>query len=117
MQELAQELIPIITHLFKQSLDINELPLEWKSAYVTPIFMKDKKSDPSNCRPVSLTYILCEAFDHILVNQIIIINHIEDCVPTSLDSEQNSQPQTVLNILFSKNYSRVEPIAIRYCAC
>ena len=43
LQELAQDLTPMITHLFKQSLDIRELPPEWKTAYVIPIFKKDKK--------------------------------------------------------------------------
>ena len=43
LQELAQELTPIITHLFKQSLDISELMPEWKSAYITTIFKKEMK--------------------------------------------------------------------------
>ena len=60
LQELAQELTPMITHLFKQSLDSSKLPPKWKFAYVTPLFMKDKRSDPSNYRPVSLTCILCK---------------------------------------------------------
>ena len=75
LQELAQKLTPMITHLFKQSLDSSELPLEWKSAYVTPLFKKDKRSNPSNYRPVSLTCILCKTFEHILVSQIM--NHLE----------------------------------------
>ncbi|XP_065918884.1 uncharacterized protein [Dysidea avara] len=37
LHELAQELTPMITHLFKQSLDTSKLPTEWKSAYVTPV--------------------------------------------------------------------------------
>ena len=53
LQELAQDLTPMIAHLFKQSLDIGELPPEWKTTYVTSIFKKDKRSDPSNYRPVS----------------------------------------------------------------
>ena len=75
LQVLAQDLTPMITHLFKQSLDIGELPPEWKTAYVTSIFKKDKRSDPSNYRPVSLTSILCKTFEHILVSQIM--NHLE----------------------------------------
>ena len=47
LQKLAQELTPIITHLFKQSLYTSELP-PWKSAYAIPAFKKDKRSDPSN---------------------------------------------------------------------
>ena len=75
LQELAQDLTPMITHLFKQSLDISELPPEWKTAYVTLIFKKDKRSDPSNYWPVSLNSILCKTFQHILVSQIM--NHLE----------------------------------------
>ena len=49
LKELALELTPsMITHLFKQSLVTSELPPEWKSAYVTPVFKKGKRSDPSN---------------------------------------------------------------------
>ena len=55
-------------------MDTGELPLEWKSAYVTPVFTKDKRSDPSNYQPVSLT-VLCKTFEHILVSQIM--NHLE----------------------------------------
>ena len=62
------------TYKYKQSLDTGELPLEWKSAYVTPVFKKDKRSDPSNYQPVSLT-VLCKTFEHILVSQIM--NHLE----------------------------------------
>jgi len=76
LHEMAQELTPMITHLFKQSLDTSELPSEWKSAYVTPVFKKDKKSDPSNYRPVSLTSILCKTFEHVLVSQIM--KHLEN---------------------------------------
>ena len=52
----SQDLTPMITHLFKQSLDISELcTTRVEIAYVTPIFKKDKRSEPSNYRPASLT--------------------------------------------------------------
>ena len=76
LHELAHELSPMITHFFKQSLDTGELPPEWKSAYVSPIFKKDKRADPANYRPVSLTSILCKTFEHILVSQIM--KHLDD---------------------------------------
>ena len=62
LKELAQELSPMIAHLFKQSFDTSELPPEWKSAYVTPVFKKDKRSDPLNYWPVSLTSIHSSIF-------------------------------------------------------
>ena len=65
----------MLTHLFKQSLDVGELTQEWKSAFVTPIFKKGKRSDPSNYHPVSLTSIVCKPFEHILVSKIM--KHLE----------------------------------------
>ena len=75
LQELAQELTPMITHLFKVSLDTSELPPEWKTAYATPLFKKDERSDPSNYWPISLISILCKIFEHTLVSQIA--NYLE----------------------------------------
>ena len=99
LQELAQDLTPMITHLFKQSLDICELPPEWKTAYVTPIFKKDKRSDPSNYRPVSLTSILCKTFERILVCQII--NYLEThqmLCPNQLRVEHSCKSQLLVTI-------------------
>ena len=56
LKELTQELSPMIARLFKQST--SELPPEWNSAYITSVFKKDKRSDPSNYQPVSLTSII-----------------------------------------------------------
>ena len=43
LHELAQELTPMTTHLFKQSLDTSVLPTEWKSAYVTVLHQYSRK--------------------------------------------------------------------------
>ena len=106
----------MITYLFKQSLDISELPPEWKTAYVTPIFKKDKRSDPSNYQPVSSTSILCKTFEHILVSQIM--NYLEThqmLCPISLDSEQNIHVNhsyqlllMILPMLSTTNYKQLD---------
>jgi len=75
LKELAYDLTPILTHLFQQSLDTGELPQDWKSAFITPIFKKGKRSDPLNYRPISLTSIICKSLEHILVSQIM--KHLE----------------------------------------
>ena len=65
----------MLTHLFQQSLTTGDIPQEWKSAFVTPIFKKGKRYDPSNYRPVSLTSVVCKTLEHILVSQIM--KHLE----------------------------------------
>ena len=57
-KECTVELVPIITHLFQQSLDEGQAPDDWKSQNVHPVFKKGSKSDPAIYRPVALTAIL-----------------------------------------------------------
>jgi len=75
LKELAVQLTPMLTHLFKQSISTSDIPQEWKTAFVTPIFKKGKRNDPSNCCPMSLTSIVCKTLEHILVSQIM--KHLE----------------------------------------
>ena len=75
LKELAFDLAPIFTHLYQQSLNTGTLPEEWKSAFITPVFKKGKRSDPLNYRPISLTSIVCKIFEHIVASQVT--NHLE----------------------------------------
>jgi len=126
LKELALELTPMITHLFKQSLATGELPPEWKSAYIIPVFKKDKRCDPSNYQPASLTSILCKTFEHILVSQIMkhLASHQILCprfrMKHSCESQllltihdfshfMNSRTQVDIGILdFSKAFDKVD---------
>ena len=76
LKATAAELSPILTHIFKQSLESGEVPLQWKHAYVTPIFKKGSKAQPGNYRPISLTSVVCKTMEHIIVSQIM--KHLED---------------------------------------
>ncbi len=57
LQELAWEISPALTILFRKSMAEGSVPADWRRANVTPIFKKGSKSDPGNYRPVSLTSI------------------------------------------------------------
>ena len=75
LKETANEIAPMLTCLFNQSLTTGEIPQDWKKAYVIPIYKKGSKSDPKNYRSVSLTSIVCKTMEHILSSQIM--HHIE----------------------------------------
>ena len=56
--------------LFNKSLQENEIPDEWKTANITPIFKKGDKSLVSNYRPVSLTVLFCKVMEKLIKQNI-----------------------------------------------
>ena len=62
----AEEIAPILTVLFTQSFNSGELPNDWLTANITPVFKKGDKSNPSNYRPIFLTSLCCKLMEHIL---------------------------------------------------
>ena len=44
LKELASELGPVFAHLFKQSIDMGEIPKEWFLANVCPLFKNGDRS-------------------------------------------------------------------------
>ena len=75
LKTAADELAPGLAHLFQISVDNGKIPLDWKTALVTPVFKKGNRSDPGNYRPISLTSIACKILEHVIHS--CIINHFE----------------------------------------
>ncbi|MEW8548727.1 MAG: reverse transcriptase family protein, partial [Candidatus Thiodiazotropha sp.] len=71
LQELREELAPILKVLFERSLDSGTVPSVWTSANVSPLFKKGDKSTAANYRPISLTCILCKVMEHIIASNIV----------------------------------------------
>ena len=51
--------------------NLNQLPSDWKTGYVTAISKKGNKCDPSNYRPISLTSIICKIMESIIRDHIM----------------------------------------------
>ena len=71
LKSAANELAPILTKLFQHSLDVGEVPADWREAWVVPIFKKGDRHLPANYRPVSLTSIVCKLLEHIVHSSIM----------------------------------------------
>ena len=56
---------------FNRSMLSNKLPLEWKSAKISPIFKKGSESELSNYRPVSLTAVPCKIMESIIKDKML----------------------------------------------
>ena len=57
LKEAAHVIAPLLTELFRRSLQSGEVPLDWRLANITPIFKKGDRSFPSNYHPISLTSV------------------------------------------------------------
>ena len=68
LKHLGSIIGPAIQLIFRKSYLSGQLPSEWKTASVTPLFKKGDKSDPANYRPISLTCILCKVMEHIITS-------------------------------------------------
>ena len=55
----------------QKSLNTGEVPSDWRSANVMPIFKKGSRSVPGNYRPVSLTSVCCKVMEQVLKDSIV----------------------------------------------
>ena len=76
LREVSEELSPLYTKLFQKSLDDGQVPSQWRTADVSPIFKKGEKYDPANYRPVSLTAVTSKCLEHIVTKSIM--SHLEE---------------------------------------
>ena len=71
LKELAVEISPSLTLIFKKSYDTGVVPNDWKAANVSPVFKKGEKYKASNYRPISLTCIASKLMEHIVTSNIM----------------------------------------------
>ena len=71
LKELHKEIAPILTCIFKSSIETGIVPQDWRSATVAIFYKKGPKCKPSNYRPISLTCISPKLIEHILVSNIM----------------------------------------------
>lgn len=60
----------ILSKIFNQSLQLGEIPDDWKKGRVIPLHKSGDRHSASNYRPISLTSISCKIFEHIIVSHL-----------------------------------------------
>jgi len=71
LRELADVIAEPLCIIFERSCRTEEVPEDWRKANVTPVFMEDKKENPGNYRPVSLTSIPGKVMEQLILEAIM----------------------------------------------
>lgn len=88
--ETSDELAPVLTALYNQSISPGEIPKDWTDAFITPVYKKGNAHDASNYRPVSLTSVSCKLLEHIICKHIITSREHEPLTTLQHDFRKNS---------------------------
>ena len=71
LKELSEQIAPILQVIYTVSLQTGQVPEDWTSANVAPLYKKGDKSDAANYRPISLTCIACKLMEHIVASNLV----------------------------------------------
>lgn len=70
LKRYAQWCSRYLSCIFRKSLSTSQLPEDWKTATIIPIYKSGDKSNESNFRPISLTSTACKLLEHIILKHL-----------------------------------------------
>ena len=70
LSELSAELAPIWTNIYQQSMETGQIPDDWATTFVSPLFKKGNRNLPENYPPVSLTSVPSKILEHIICSHV-----------------------------------------------
>ena len=76
LRKLADLIAKPLSMISEKSWQPGEVPGDWKKDNITPNFKKDKKGDPWNYCPISLTSVPGKIMEQLL--QAVVLKHMED---------------------------------------
>lgn len=101
LKEYAQEISPILSDIYQDSINTGNVPLKWRCANVCAVFKKGKKSDPANYRPISLTCIASKILEHIIHSHVmkhLQVNDILTDCQHGFRAKRSTESQLILTI-------------------
>ena len=82
LRTCANQLSPVLRHLYNLSLSLEQVPVLWKTSCLVPVPKKKSPSDLNDYRPIALT-------SHVMkVLERLVLTHLRPQVKSSLDPLQ-----------------------------
>jgi Reverse transcriptase (RNA-dependent DNA polymerase)/Endonuclease-reverse transcriptase len=82
LKHCAVALAPSLAHVFQRALNTGELPVDWKTAAVTPIFKDGDKQDVKNYRPISITSLVGKLLERFVRDKTSEFLEANKVIPT-----------------------------------
>ena len=76
LKELYFSIAPILQVIYERSYNDGVVPYDWLHANVCPIYKKGTRKAPVNYRPISLTCVACNIFEHIVTSSVM--SHLDN---------------------------------------
>jgi len=71
LYEVRSKICFSLKHIMELSLNIGDIPLDWKSTIITALYKKGSRTAVSNYRPVSLTCITCKLMESLVRDHLL----------------------------------------------
>ena len=71
LNELKDIISEPLCIIFNKSLATGDIPEDWRTAHVTPVFKKGSRLHAENYRPISLTSIVCKILESMITREIV----------------------------------------------
>lgn len=81
LKELREVVAEPLAILFSQSLETGEVPKDWRTADVVPLYKSGNKEEAGNYRPVSLTSVVGKIMEALLKERLVehlVVNGLQD---------------------------------------
>jgi hypothetical protein len=102
LKENSNEIAPMLTNIFQDSIDAGVLPSQWKKTNICAVFKKGSRSDPANYRPISLTCVACKILEHIVHS--FVMKHLDKhSILTDLQHGFRAKRSTVSQLILTIN--------------
>ena len=71
VKDAAPAISEILAHIINSCIETSDIPSEWKTARITPLYKDGKKDDPNNYRPISVLPFISKILEKVIYKDLL----------------------------------------------